>query len=220
MEKIDELKQKLCDMGLQLLNTRLTYGTCGNISIRIPKQKKIIITPSGIPYHLVRPEDLVIVSFDNTIQGKQKPSLETPLHLEIYKKRDDLGSIIHTHSRYALAVSAVKTFVPVFIDELFSHIGGDIAVVPYALPGSDELAENTIKKLEDKNAVLLRNHGAVCCGANLQDTFQTAEAVETICHIFILSTILGEIKTLPEEGKEFQRALFDKKKYGQDTISL
>ncbi len=212
VEKLHELKQQLCDMGLQLLNTGLTYGTCGNISIRIPEQKKIIITPSGIPYHLVTPDDLVIASFDSTIQGKQKPSLETPLHLAIYKRRDDLGSIIHTHSRYALAVSAVKTGIPVFIDEIFSHIGGDIAVVPYALPGSNELAESTIKKLEDKNAVLLRNHGAVCCGTNLQEAFQTAEAVETICHIYILSTILGEIKTLPDEGKDFQRALFDKKR--------
>lgn len=212
MEKLNELKQQLCDMGVQLLNTGLTYGTCGNISTRIPQQKKIIITPSGIPYHLVNPEDLVIVSFDNKIQGKQKPSLETPLHLAVYKKRDDLETIIHTHSRYALAVSAVKTSVPVFIDEIFSHIGGEIAVVPYALPGSKELAENTIKKLEDKNAVLLRNHGAVCCGKNLQDAFQTAEAVETICHIYILSTILGDIKTLPDEGKDFQRVLFNKNK--------
>ena len=212
MEKLNELKKQLCDMGVQLLNTGLTYGTCGNISTRIPQQKKIIITPSGIPYHLVNPEDLVIASFDNKIQGKQKPSLETPLHLAIYKKRDDLEAIIHTHSRYALAVSAVKTSVPVFIDEIFSHIGGEIAVVPYALPGSKELAENTIKKLEDKNAVLLRNHGAVCCGKNLQDAFQTAEAVETICHIYILSTILGDIKTLPDEGKDFQRVLFDKNK--------
>jgi len=212
VEKLNELKQQLCDMGVQLLNTGLTYGTCGNISTRIPQQKKIIITPSGIPYHLVNPEDLVIVSFDNKIQGKQKPSLETPLHLAVYKKRDDLETIIHTHSRYALAVSAVKTSVPVFIDEIFSHIGGEIAVVPYALPGSKELAENTIKKLEDKNAVLLRNHGAVCCGKNLQDAFQTAEAVETICHIYILSTILGDIKTLPDEGKDFQRVLFNKNK--------
>ena len=214
MEKLNELKQQLCDMGLQLLNTGLTYGTCGNISTRIPQQKKIIITPSGIPYPLVTPDDLVIVSFDNNLQGKQKPSLETPLHLAVYKKRDDLGAIIHTHSRYALAVSAVKIGVPVFLDEIFSHIGGDIAVVPYALPGSGELAENTIKKLEDKNAVLLRNHGAVCCGTNLQDAFQTAEAVETICQIYILSTILGDIKILPDEGKEFQRVLFDKKKFG------
>ena len=212
MEKLNELKKQLCDMGVQLLNTGLTYGTCGNISTRIPQQKKIIITPSGIPYHLVNPEDLVIASFDNKIQGKQKPSLETPLHLAIYKKRDDLEAIIHTHSRYALAVSAVKISVPIFIDEIFSHIGGEIAVVPYALPGSKELAENTIKKLEDKNAVLLRNHGAVCCGKNLQDAFQTAEAVETICHIYILSTILGDIKTLPDEGKDFQRVLFNKNK--------
>ena len=174
MEKLTELKQQLCNMGVQLLNTGLTYGTCGNISIRISQQKKIIITPSGIPYHRVTPDDLVIVSFDNSIQGKQKPSLETPLHLAIYQKRDDLGAIIHTHSRYALAVSAVKTGIPVFIDEIFSHIGGDIAVVPYALPGSSELAENTIKKLDDKNAVLLRNHGAVCCGTNLQEAFHTA----------------------------------------------
>ena len=67
MEKLNELKKQLCDIGVQLLNTGLTYGTCGNISTRIPQQKKIIITPSGIPYHLVNTEDLVIASFDNKI---------------------------------------------------------------------------------------------------------------------------------------------------------
>jgi L-fuculose-phosphate aldolase len=212
VEKLDVLKKQLCDTGFRLIDTGLTHGTCGNISCRVPAMDKIIITPSGVPYNQITPNNLSIVGFNGIAKGKKKPSLETPLHLSIYKKRDDVGAIIHTHSRYALAVSAVRTSVPVFLDEIFSHIGGDITVAPYALPGSNELVDNVIKKLEDKDAVLLRNHGAVCCGKNLQDAFNTAKIVETICHIYILSAILGDIKTLPDEGKEYQRAMFEMKK--------
>jgi L-fuculose-phosphate aldolase len=78
------------------------------------------------------------------------PSSETPFHLAIYKKRDDIGGIVHSHSVYALAVASNGKTVPVFLDEMFSDIGGELTVSEYALPGSQELAENVLAGLQDK----------------------------------------------------------------------
>jgi L-fuculose-phosphate aldolase len=211
--ELNSLKREIINIGIELVKKKLTRGTCGNISCKIPNQKKILITPSGIPYEKIKPNDILVVNFDGEVEeGDQKPSVETPFHLAIYRKRDDIGAIVHTHSQYALAVSAVVDSIPVFLDEIFSHIGGRLEVGKYALPGSDELAENVLKALGDKNAALLSNHGAVCCGKNLESAFEVAEVVEQICKIFILSSIIGEVKSLPQEGIQYQRAMFEMRK--------
>ena len=209
---IDKLKEKIIEIGIQLLKENLTHGTCGNISCRVDKEK-ILITPSSLPYGDIKPDDILLVNLDGKVlEGKRNPSVETPFHTAIYKNRDDVNAIIHTHSQYALAVSSVVDSIPVFLDEIFSHIGGELTVSRYALPGSDELAENLLNVLGDKNAALLSNHGAVCCGKNLDEAFEVARVVEQICKIFILSSCLGKTKVLPEEGREYQRAMFEMKK--------
>ena len=209
---IDKLKEKIIEIGIQLLKENLTHGTCGNISCRVDKEK-ILITPSSLPYRDIKPDDILLVNLDGEVlEGKRNPSVETPFHTAIYKNRDDVKAIIHTHSQYALAVSSVVDSIPVFLDEIFSHIGGELTVSRYALPGSDELAENLLNVLGDKNAALLSNHGAVCCGKNLDEAFEVARVVEQICKIFVLSSCLGKTKVLPEEGKEYQRAMFEMKK--------
>jgi len=209
---IDKLKEKIIEVGIQLLKENLTHGTCGNISCRVDKEK-ILITPSSLPYGGIKPDDILLVNLDGEVlEGKRNPSVETPFHTAIYKNREDVKAIIHTHSQYALAVSSVVDSIPVFLDEIFSHIGGELTVSRYALPGSDELAENLLNVLGDKNAALLSNHGAVCCGKNLDEALEVARVVEQICKIFVLSSCLGKTKVLPEEGKEYQRAMFEMKK--------
>jgi L-fuculose-phosphate aldolase len=130
----------------------------------------------------------------------------------IYKNRKDIGGIVHSHSVYALAVAASRKTVPVFLDEMFSEIGGEIEVSKYALPGSDELASNILTKLGDKNALLLANHGTVCCGKDLEEAFWVAETVEKICKIFVLSSMLGAVHPLTDEGVEYQRMMYEMKK--------
>lgn len=213
MSEVEKLKKKLVEIGIRMLRNDLTHGTCGNISCRITGEEKILVTPSSVPYEKIKPEDILVVDFKGeVVEGTRNPSVETPFHLAVYKNRDDVGAIVHTHSPYALSVSATAKVVPVFLDEIFSHIGGELEVSPYALPGSDELADNMIRFLKDKGAVLLSNHGAVCCGKNLEDAFETAEIVERICKMFILASVIGEVKSLPEDGVEYQQAMYEMKK--------
>jgi len=205
------MREQIIATGIKLVHGGLTHGTCGNISCRTGKDE-ILITPSSMPYEKIKPNDILKVNFEGKVKGRKSPSVETPLHLSIYKKRVDVGAIIHTHSTYALAVSAVVKSIPIFLDEIFSYIGGELGVADYALPGSKELAENVVDVMGNKNAVLLSNHGAVCCGKNLEIAFEVVEAVEKICKIFILSSILGKIKILPREGKEYQIKMFEMRK--------
>ncbi|MCD6108735.1 MAG: class II aldolase/adducin family protein [Thermoplasmata archaeon] len=211
--EFEDIRREIVDIGKKLVERRLTYGTCGNISCRAPDGRRMLITPSGVPYEMIKPGDILILNFHGEIEkGDLRPSVETPFHLAIYRRRGDVNAVIHIHSQYTLAVSAVSDFVPVFLDEIFSHIGGDLQVSRYALPGSAELAKNVIEALGDRNAALLSNHGAVCCGRNLKEAFEIAEIVEEICKIFILSSSLGEIKILPDEGRKYQREMFEMKK--------
>ena len=208
--KYEELRKQVVDAGVKMFKKELTHGTSGNISCRIPGEDKILITPSSVPYLDIKAKDILLVDFNGeALEGGRNPSVETPFHLAIYKRREDSGAIVHSHSVYALAVATSGKTVPVFLDEMFSNIGGDLVVAKYELPGSDELAESVLSKIEDKNAVLLANHGAVCCGKYLKDAFHVAETVEKICRVFILSSILGEVKPLPEDGIEYQKMMYE-----------
>ena len=210
--KHDNLRRQIVDAGIKMLQQNLTHGTCGNISCRIPGEKRILVTPSKIPYEMTKPEDILVVNFDGEFEGKGTPSVETPFHIVVYKNRKDVNAVVHTHSPYALSVSATAKIIPVFLDEIFSHIGGELEISPYAVPGSDELADNMIKHLKDKSAVLLSNHGAVCVGKNLEEAFRVAEIVEMICKMFILASVVGEVKSLPKDGVEYQRKMYEAKK--------
>jgi L-fuculose-phosphate aldolase len=211
--KHEELRKQVVEIGVKMFKKDMTHGTSGNISVRVIGEKKILVTPSSIPYEEITPKDILLVGFDGEpLEGGRNPSVETPFHIGIYKKRDDVNAIVHSHSVNVLAVAAVGKTVPVFLDEMFSNIGGELEICEYALPGSDELAVNAVEKIGEKNAILLANHGAICCGEDLADAFHVAETVEKICKVFILSSILGEVKSLPEDGIEYQLMMHEMKK--------
>jgi L-fuculose-phosphate aldolase len=206
----EELRKQVVDAGLKMHRKGLTHGTSGNISCRVPQKEKMLITPSSILYEEIQEKDIMLVNFAGEAEETgRNPSSETPFHLMIYKNRKDIGGIVHSHSVYALAAASSRKTIPVFLDEMFSEIGGHLEVAEYALPGSDDLASNIMKKLGDKNAVLLSNHGAVCCGKDLEEAFWIAETVEKICRIFVLSSALGGVHPLPEEGVEYQRMMYE-----------
>jgi len=209
----ENLRKQVVDAGLKMFRMGMTHGTSGNISCRVPDKEKMLITPSNIPYKEIKTKDIILVNFAGDAEETgRNPSSETPFHLAIYKNREDVRGIVHSHSVYALAVATSGKTVPVFLDEMFSDIGGELVVADYGLPGSEELAKNVLAKLEDKNALLLSNHGAVCCGKDLKEAFHVAETIEKICRIFVLSSVLREVKPLPADGIEYQRMMYEMKK--------
>jgi L-fuculose-phosphate aldolase len=170
----------------------LVTGSWGNISLKFEKDC-YAITPSGHRYSTMSVEDIAIINADGIkLTGDCIPSSEMPLHLEIYKTRPDVRAIVHTHSIYATACSTMHKSIPPLIEDLAQVIGGEICTAKYAISGSKEIAQNAVKALGKRNAVLLANHGVVCCGRDLDEALIIAELVEKAARIYcIVASING-----------------------------
>ncbi|MHA1896902.1 MAG: class II aldolase/adducin family protein, partial [Promethearchaeota archaeon] len=185
-------------------------GSAGNVSVRIPNSENIIITPSNVDYEKMTIEDLVILDINGkVIEGERNPSVEKNLHLGIYKEREDVGAIIHSHGENSIALSLVKDELPVIVEEFVPYVGGPVKVAEYAEAGSKELAQNILKALEDKNAVIAKNHGNVCCGSHLQGALTVVRMVERVCGIYLKAAPLGEPTSLDEDVIDYEMDMYE-----------
>ena len=208
--EVSKLKAEIAEAGRRMLDKGLVSGTAGNISVRIPGKERILITPSQMEYERIRADDIVTLDFErNVLEGERKPSIEAGMHIGVYKARPDVGAVVHTHSVYASAVASVRRAIPPFLDEMVLVLGGEIEVAEYGMPGSEELAHNAVAALGKKNAVLLANHGPLCCGKDLESALGNAELVEKVAKIFVLSSLLGKPQNLPSEAVELERNIFE-----------
>jgi L-fuculose-phosphate aldolase len=193
--------QELVLAGQTLLAKGLVAGTWGNLSLRVDTDK-VAITPSGRDYETLTSEDIVIVNLEGQAL-RQAPgrtaSSEMPLHLAIYGQRPDIMAIVHTHSVHASACAVAHRPIPPVIEDVVQLAGGEIPLAPYALPGTKELAAQAAATLGSKQAVLLANHGAVCCGTTLVEAMTAAELVEKAAQIYLYANLLGGAKALSDE---------------------
>jgi len=160
-----------------------TAGFCpsksGNVSARF--DGGMLITPSGLPYAKTTPGDLIQLSLDGTVlSGTRKPSSEWPFHVEIYKARPDAQAIVHTHSPRATALASTRCGIPAFHYMIALCGGADVRCAPYATFGTPELAENAVRALEGRKAVLLANHGVIALGGSLAGAYQIVAEVENL----------------------------------------
>jgi len=150
----------------------------------IRQGNRIYITASGLPYENQIPEDAVVIDLDdNHLEGQRRASSERRVHLAIYRKRDDVRAVVHTHGLYATAWSFLHKPLDLDTKELKFYIGSHIETCELAQPGTEELAENTVKALGDRQAVLMANHGPVSVGKTLEEAFNRHLIVERIAHI-------------------------------------
>lgn len=188
MHDSTELREQVINTCLWLLEKGFVFGTWGNISVKLDNGD-ILITPTRLAYHLMRPEDLVVIAPDGKIvKGTRRPTSEREVHRGIMNARADVGAVIHMHSPYAMAVCAGDSGIPPLTEEMCQLIGGGVpltnAFVPSELHG--ELGEMATRCLRDRNAVLIRNHGPVCCGAALDEARVCCEVVEKSARIYLL----------------------------------
>lgn len=214
----NEIKKDIVKMGLTILKESFVIGTWGNVSVKIPKKNYFAITPSGMDYSKIKTEDIVILDFDGKIiEGDRIPSTEWQLHAEIYKKREDVSSIIHTHSLYASAMASARKPIPPTMEDLVCVVGGGVNVANYALPGSKELADNAVIALENKFCVLLANHGVICVGKTLPDAFKVCKITEKTAQITLLAENMGGAVSLSKNDcNEMHK--FYKECYGKDNF--
>ena len=202
-------EQEIIDAINELLKQGLLYGRGGNMSFR-GENGTFVITPSQKDYSQLTVEDFVTLDMEgNIIKGEKNPSVEVPLHLEIYKRRSDVQSVFHTHSTYASVLAVTHSSLPVLIDELTVRLGGEVEVCKYAMTGTEDLAKNVADSLGKKNAVLMANHGCVTVGKSVAEALENAVLLENSAKVYILSKIFGTPQPLPEESLSIQKELFE-----------
>jgi L-ribulose-5-phosphate 4-epimerase len=192
----------------------LVTGASGNVSLRLEAKGKtelLAVTPSSLPYETMKPDDIQVVSFEGgTVEGTLKPSVETGLHVGIYKARRNVDAVIHTHSVYASALAMTGRSLPPLTDSQVISLGGEIRCAPYAPSGSPELGTFVLEALGDRSGVLLQNHGAIGTGKDLEATLAACELLETTARIYLLALGAGDVAVLPEDAVTYWKAWYDR----------
>ncbi len=188
-----EACQQILNTVHQLVSINLIRLSAGNISVRL-EDGTILITPSGVGYDHLLPEDMVVIDLQNQkLSGNYKPSSEKALHTAIYRSKPEVNAVVHTHSMYATAFSSVNMELPVISIELMSA-GGPIPVAPYRCPGTDAVGEVVVEQFRQRpelKGVMMKNHGLVAFGPNLEKAYQTAYEIETGAQIYHLALQTG-----------------------------
>lgn len=208
----EEAKRAVAETARELARLGLVAGSSGNVSTRLmPSEGRelLTITASRKACASLAPQDVVVVDFEaDPVEGELVPSSETMIHVGIYKARPDVQAVIHSHPIFATIVAVAGLDIPPIVDEMAILVGGTVKVAEYGFPGSEELAQRACQALEERKAVLLRNHGMVSVGGSLEEALEICHLVERIAQIFVYSSLLGKINTLPPEVVEAEKALF------------
>ena len=210
-----DYKKYLVECGKRMLNSGLTVETWGNISVSDPETGLIYLTPSGIQYDIIEPEDIVVMDKEHHIvEGNRKPTIESGMHVGIMNSRPDVNAIIHTHPIDSQVFACLRRDIPPVIDEAAQLLGGTVKCAEYALPGSDELAENVINALGEGAACLMANHGAVCAGADMDVAFRVCTVLEMTAKIYYKALAIGKPVEIEEDKVLFMKD-FVANHYGQ-----
>ncbi len=202
-------REEVVAMGKELINRKLVAGSWGNISVKIA-DGVYAVTPSGRGYANQKPDDIIIIDDAcNKLDGELTPSSESKLHTAIYNACPEAKAIIHTHSIYASALAAMRKPVPAIIEDIVQIIGGRVECAEYALPGTQELADNAVKAMNGRKAVLLANHGAVCWGKDLADALIVCEILEKAAQIAIICQSCGGAVELSNEDAEIMHSFYE-----------
>jgi L-ribulose-5-phosphate 4-epimerase len=198
-----EAKKTVLEAALKILEKGLVVGTSGNISLRLPNQGKtqlMAITPTSRYYDTLRIDDIPIIDFNGkNVEGSLKPSIETPLHIGIYKAREDINAIIHTHSVFSSAAAVAGIDIPVILEDQAVILGGEIKLAGYASSGTPEQLTNVLRALGNRNAVLLANHGAIGTGQTMRDALTACELIEKTAQVYLLALAAGKLNRLPKK---------------------
>ncbi len=190
---LEQLKEQLWKLHLELPKNGLVTWTGGNVSARDPATQLVVIKPSGVMYADLRPEDHVVLRLDGTIvEGALKPSSDTASHLYIYRQRPEINGIVHTHSPYATAFAAVGKPIPVYLTAMADEFGGPIPCAGFALIGGEEIGQQVIEHIGSSPAVLLKNHGVFTIGptalAAVKAAVMTEDVARTVWYALQLGT--------------------------------
>ena len=212
-------KQEIVAAAQRLSARGHLVATGGNLSVRIPGAAAFAVTPSDLDYAGMTPDDVVVLDLDlNVLEGTRKPSIESSLHVAVYRARPDVHAVVHTHQPYASTLALVVAPIPALFDEQVRFLGRSVEIVPYGPSGTSLLRHQLGRRLGSRaNAYILRNHGAVCLGTDLVRAENNVELLEK-CALTYLIALCTERKVsrIPLVVRE---VAFHKLKKDQDAAA-
>ena len=205
--EVDRLKREICDVGLRLYERGLVAGSDGNITTRL-NEEQVLCTPTMLCKGQMRPEDICLVDMEgNQLSGDRQRTSEVLLHLEIFKARPDVQSVVHCHAPHATAYAISGKPVPRAVMPESEFFFGEIPTAPYETPGTAKFARTILPFVERTNVCLLANHGTVTYAKSLELAYNYTEILDAYCRILLLSAPLGPPSTLPVEKCEELEAM-------------
>jgi L-fuculose-phosphate aldolase len=204
-------RAEVLDAVNRIVGAGLVAGASGNVSrrIRTGDGDLIAVTASSVPYHRFSVDDVLVCDFEvEPVFGDGVPSSESLSHLAIYRARPDVGAVIHTHSVHASAFAVAGRAIPCVLDEQVVSLGGAVEVAEYASSASEELAERAAAALGDRAAVLLRHHGVIGVGGDLEEAVAVVELIERVAQICVSAAALGGVRELPDDVVRSQQQIY------------
>lgn len=193
----DTERRALAAASRQLARDGLVIGTAGNLSVRVGD--RVLATPTGCVLEEVEPEEITVVDLEGSVQdGGLAPTSELGLHLGVYREMDWTAAVVHTHSPMATAVGCVLEELPPIHYQMLG-LGGSVKVAPYATFGSDELHANVLSALDGRTAALMQSHGALTCGASLDQAVEATRLLEWSCSLYWHASRLGTPAVLSDD---------------------
>jgi L-fuculose-phosphate aldolase len=192
------LREELVQYGAMLGRLGFTPATSGNLSVRLD-EGRVLVTPTGVSKAEMKPEDMVIVDLNGRqLSGSRKVTSEVGMHLAVYQGRSDVRAVIHSHPPIATGFAcAGRGLDEVLCQEAVMTLGL-VPLAEYATTGTGEVAASLRPLLEDHDAILLANHGAVSYGDTLLSAFNKMETLEHLAHIHLVAHQLGTARVLSQ----------------------
>jgi len=202
------LKQEIVRMTSLLYDRGLITAVGGNVSARNAGAKEFWITPSNLFKKDVTPGDLVKCDLQaKVVKGLMKPSIETPFHAAIFRRREDVNAVVHAHNPIATALGVAGVEIePVTMEGAL--LLGEVPIVPFKNPGTSALAEAVAEHIVGHRALILKNHGVIGVGYELVEAMSAVEILEEAATIMYVSKIFGKTTTIPREEIEAIKKLY------------
>jgi len=210
------LRESVIETARAMNAAGINVNKSGNVSVRCRRGSKagFLITPTGIPYVQLTPDEVVFVRLDDAdCVGACAPSSEWRFHFDILRTRHEFNAIVHTHSRAATALAVHARGIPAFHYMVAMAGGKDIRCARYATFGTQELSDHALEALADRKACLLAHHGVIACEDSLPAALRLAIEVENLAQMYVLACTLGDPPALSDA--EMARVIARFASYGQ-----
>ncbi|MCH7727402.1 MAG: class II aldolase/adducin family protein [Planctomycetes bacterium] len=210
MQNVFQQKKDICEIGERIYNKGFAAANDGNITVRIG-DNEFLCTPTMHCKGFLKPDDIATIDMQGKqLAGRKKRSSEALLHLEIYKQRPDIKSVVHCHPPHATAFAVAREPIPQCVLPEVEVFLGDVPITKYETPGSQGFADTVIPFVKNTNVLILANHGTVSYGENVERAYWWTEILDAYCRILLLSRSLGKVNYFTEDKERELLALKEK----------